>query len=699
MTAIEKLDRLLRLARWALIPYLIGVLFALVGAVLLVGYGLAHASGPSIGAFFLTLAAVGLVAAGLPFFLLTKSTTPFWLTLRLAGLAVMLLAAGVIGRMLWMLVIEPRVMAARYDYLMSTLEPGEVTEQSLMLDGELAGVRVSVSVRVPRDVTLQSDRTHVLEALQSLNVEPVETNLANPLVRIPDEAILTVDDRPLTDLPGWQRDDSPATVWPAADAVLPAGKYRVQADFWFAGVSQLPSDPRPCRLESLDADAWLTQRAAQVGTSVRPVIVASMGLKYRLGYRGYSHRWPALNTRGDAAHWREHFARLSLPRCSELQAQLDADRAAQAAADAERRFATGDVGMPLEDNPLRRAICAGDEINTRRLLTLPGAKRSPLGAILADCAINTPRPDLLRLVLPELLAREDHDDAYCQVIVAVHQHHQVELARLLLAEGLSLDCPGRDTPAWRLPFELRDNNGELVPVTWDESTQAWLEFLIQQGIKVCAPHFGDSLLARAVLDAPEGTLQVLLDNGCDPHEPGFNARLASLSEDMPSLNPAVRLWPLRRFAAGRHGIAPLDDAAIARLNRQLDGVTPIELEVSNGPRSDLIYRLRGLALQEPALVHYLLAKGQNISHAAGETCQTWFTPGYEPSDPKATTLPEVALLDTFSDAQLAELIKPWSMYCTAVEPMPEVRNFAPNALGTYLCRRGVVACGASITLK
>jgi hypothetical protein len=99
------------------------------------------------------------------------------------------------------------------------------------------------------------------------------------------------------------------------------------------------------------------------------------------------------------------------------------------------------------------------------------------------------------------------------------------------------------------------------------------------------------------------------------------------------------------------------------------------------------------------LVQYLLAKGQSISHAAGETCQTWFTPGYEPSDPKATALPEAALLDTFSDAQLTELIKPWSMYCTAVKPMPEVNNFAPNGLGTYLCRRGVVACGTSITLK
>ena len=141
---------------------------------------------------------------------------------------------------------------------------------------------------------------------------------------------------------------------------------------------------------------------------------------------------------------------------------------------------------------------------------------------------------------------------------------------------------------------------------------------------------------------------------------------------------------------GRFGIGPLTSDDIKHITGRI-GTATDEYIAINQDGSTFQFRFRRQLLAEPALLRYMLQHGGQTDLAGGKQCESWYTPGYQPSDPAATELPEKAVLDSLSDQELKALAKPFAAHCSA-RPLSETKNFAPNALGTYLCQRGIVAC-------
>ncbi|MFO1427362.1 MAG: hypothetical protein U1F11_10410 [Steroidobacteraceae bacterium] len=679
-----------RIARWLLLPYVLGVLFTAFGQLLLAGYGLAHASESAAGAFLRLLLIVGGVAIALPLSVLSNSRALPWRIARAFGLVAMALFSIPIGQTVWRLVIEPRLMIRQFDALMANVvQQPEVTETPLRLGGQLAGVRVTVTLRLAAATPASVPGASVLELLESLQLAPVEAGAGSMgMDPIPYRPRITIDGRPFAAPP-------PPSDPSAPPAMLPAGLYRIEKSFWFTGVSRIPDDPQNglCREESLDGEAWRRQAVDSIGGARQPVIGTRLALKYRLGYRNFIRRWPAIGFRGDPAAWRAAFAQLPLSTCAAAKQQLEAARQRQQVEEGERRFLAGQRSIADEFNPLYLAMCAGDLEKTARYLG-DGMPRFPLASRIVSCPVQ--RRDLAMLVLTTraLHLRTDEPDGYCQVLRALYFHQDADALQRLADERLPLRCESGRGDEWLAAFVRRDANGELNQPKWNEDTHRWLEFLVRSKVPVCAPNMEGSVLAAAMLEAPAKTLRLLLEAGCAQDRRGFAAPALLATPTGSRRATAAQLWPVRRFLQGTAGVAPLSGPEIATLDRLFQPPDGDELIGINERGTTFWYDLRQLLVRSAPLLHYSLQHQGDLALTGGTPCRSWYDPGYEATDPAAATLPEKALLDTLSNEQLARLIQPYNCTNDSVRPMTELQNFAPNGLGTYLCGRGVGACPA-----
>ncbi len=683
--------KLVRFARWLLLPYLLGVVFLAFGSFLMAGYGLAHASEGAIGAFMLILALTAAAAMLLPLALLTNSAHPVWVALRALGLIVMAFTSTKIFEIVWQLEIEPRMMNAKFRSVMQRLEPGALQEEPLLIGAVPAGVRVIANIRLTEATDMDQYGALLLDAMRSMQLAPATRGVGSvALNKFPYQATISFQGKPLEALPGFERPTQAGASWPSASAALPAGIYRAESQFWFPGISSLPGDAGVCRDDALDKDQWQTALLKQMDRAARPVISTRLSLKYRLGYPSWHREWAPLKFRGNEATWRAAFSTLALDTCSVRKALQEREAKAREVMEAEQKFAAGDTALPTRLNPLFLAMCAGDVEKTRRLLAEPVASRFDLEAMTVECAVKRRDADMLALALPKLFGQTGEKEGYCTVLLNVYGTRSAELLQRIDALQLPLQCDGADGNYWSRSLDTKDENGNPMPIAWDDEMHHWLQFLLKHGVSVCSRTSEGSLLAEAVLEAPRKTLELLLDAGCDPRTFGRSAKAGELTAGEQWLGSATSLWPIRRYLQGRFGIGPLTSDDIKHITGRV-GTATDEYIAINQDGSTFQFRFRRQLLAEPALLRYMLQHGGQTDLVGGKQCESWYTPGYQPSDPAATELPEKALLDSLSDQELKALAKPFAVHCSA-RPLTETKNFAPNGLGTYLCRRGIVAC-------
>jgi hypothetical protein len=687
-------DRLQRVARILLGPYIVGVLLAVPVIFGLLAYGLAHASAGAGGQLLGMLGAGAVVAIGVPLTILLPGRGLFMRLIKSAGLLVMAVGLAGEARLLWYVMLEPAWMTFRFHREMDKLSIAGTTESPLYLDGKPAGIHLAVDVRVKHRVTMDTYGRLAFSVLQEPAIamtEVVDGGRTPPLSQDYMPVSITYGGRPLESLPGiGPRGDG--RNWPPEGVSLPAGVYRVERDFWLWGLRTPYGDTKPCRTdEAMDAQREPAMRKTQ-GHLLQVLLGTRMSLNGRLGYRHFQLASKPLQYRYAHEQWLSVLPSLPVEACSAVTERKRLAEEAAAAARAEQLYAAGSTMLNEKDNPLYREMCAEDLEPLRRRLA-GGAPRYNLSGMTWQCAVDRPRPELFALLIPVLYARTEERDAYCDTLREMHGQRMLDFLAIVAAEKLPLVCPGERSADWRTGISPHDAHGSHVWAPPAEETYRWLSLLKSQNVALCdnTPD-GDNLLRTYIVSEPAKTIELLLDAGCDVQERPKRNPQPRFDEHAPL--SAAALWMLRRFDDGKGESAPppVDPARIPIITKRIGDVQTSELtEVDPVTGRTFLDDHGSAAMRNPQLMLYLLAHGVRLDAAAHNIPRSWFYPGYNPSN--NNELLERPMLDELSVAQLRELIAPVdSLTHQPAVPMSEVQNFSQAGLGTYLCRRSVIEC-------
>jgi hypothetical protein len=485
---------------------------------------------------------------------------------------------------------------------------------------------------------------------------------------------------------------------------LPAGRYRIERVFWFAGLdaaSAAPDDqthephclkdyPDPARM---DADLRQLQGVA---------LEASFGVRFdltqRRGYRSFNLDAP-LSYVYQHRPLSELAARHPLPACA-------AQYQAQQARARVTRYLGGD------NSELEARLCAGDEAGVRAALAL-GAPKGSVWPRLNACTVDQPREALFALLVPYAYAQsQGQGDAwrYCGLLAGLHNTGNLSYLRRLADLKLPLVCePDRDSEpeVWRNGFDpsmpsARSGPRKSARPLNDATQLEWLALMKAQGLPICKSSAnGTTLLQLSVKHRSAAVIEFLLDAGCDPHAPppdkpvldGGNSGLPARAEVQPVL--PVAGWTLRRFRTpDRNSTSPIDPDRVATITRRMGSLRAAEI---NGPAptqgTSLLMAYRAEVLRNPALLHHLVQQGARLD-ATDSHGTSWFEGVADDSalgDPRDKPRDRpFAMLDALSDAQLRELIRPGPK---GLRQLADEHRTA-STFNTYLCKRKLGPCGA-----
>lgn len=692
-TPFEKLQAL---ARGLLVVYIPGVLFAGMVAFGAFGYGLAHASG-SAGIIFLAVFGLGLaLAVGLPLLLLLPSLSPGMKVLKSLGMLALAAGLCLVAKAVWYATLEPALMTMRFQNAMDELSLGTVTEQPLLIDGKVVGLRLGIDVRLNKELKADPQGYRAMEFMQKpyLGLARANGGSSDVGLRARGLASVTLNGTALESLPGWAgagRDGGGL----AKDAMLPAGVYHVTQDLLLAGLDRDAASV-PCLMEKTVRDLTLKQLVANSGKDIIATLGVRMALRDRLGYRHFERQTAPLKFRYDAAQWEKDLPQLPVESCSVLEERRALAEKAAARARAEVRYAASDLTLPDRDNPLYEDMCADDLEPLRRRLAA-GTPPYLLSGKLEECGIRRPRPELFALVMPVLHARASQSAEYCDVVRALHGSRSIPLLEQLEAMGLPLYCEGERRSDWRGGIQPFDANGSPVLDPPAEDTLRWLQLLVRADVPVCDPVPGKgSLLNRFSAVGSPPLIELLLKAGCDPRfKPAVRSSWGS-AHPVP-FSPQV-MWAIRRFIHKPYEnlVLPVEAARFTTLNRLMGEPGAAEL---NAPDPEtgraFLHDYTGIVIDNPELLVFLVSRGLRLdaaAHAAADApARSWYAPGYRASD--NGNLVEKPMLDRLTPEQLRQLITPRDLReGSPGVPMNEADNFSEAGLGRYLCGRGVIPC-------
>lgn len=585
-------------------------------------------------------------------------------------------------------------MSHRFNSAMSELSIQAVHEQPLYLNGKLAGLNLVLDVRVKHDIKLDRYGAPALDVLsgpQIIMAKAVNNSLMAPLEGY-RKARLTKAEQPVESLSEIQL-TSEGDPKPGANAVLRAGVYRSSRDFWLIGVEQQNGDSTPCRSDDKNL-AWRTPRLPGAsGAAMQATFETRFSLRDRLGYRYFRLDSPPLQFRYDHAAWTTTLAQLSIESCANRAEQMRLAAVAAEQAHNEQLYAEGSRQLREEDNPLYREICA-DDLGPLRQRLAAGVPPYPLSGKLWQCVISRPNLELFALLMPVIHARVDDNTEYCDTVRTLHSKRLLDHLATLVELKLPLVCAGARRNEWHGAVIPLDESGGQIWLPPAAQTYRWLQLLRAGAVPLSEPWEFGNLLTLYVAREPAATLELLLDAGCDPH-PKPSRSLQLDGSERAAYSAAV-WWAIRRITNGRaeNLVAPIDPARIAGISRRMGNATAAELNaVDPVSGNNFLLDYGKYVFAEPALMQYLLSRGARLDVAPHFPRMSWYSPGYNASS--GNELREKPMLAVMNKEQLRKLIAPRDVLDnTPAQPMPEIANFSPTGLGTYLCQRGVISCAS-----
>jgi hypothetical protein len=736
--------RIVRILRWALIPYLIVVALCGFFTIILVGYGLAHGSEESNAKFFVLLLSVMAAVAIPPFALLLKSHALWVRALQLIGMAVLIVVLFVFVRFVFHLFVEPAMWARRFDTVVKPITIESVNEAPHMLGGTQIGLRVTANVRLPESVPLDRNGDAVLKALNhSMHLAVPELKGGNRSAPFestaPGYIPVLFNGKPLDDLPGMKAyNEHPyygdGSTVPDGHVILPAGLYQVTRVFWLNGLRETNPDQRskdenaaPCKIE-YPKNTYLEYWEPHLVTTTNAQLTVNIGerisLGGRRGYRGFNRSAP-LKYRYDHAQWKAALAALPLKSCAVWDEAKQVIKATEEKAQAEIEFARASVTNA--NKALHDEVCRGaaDKVAARMIAEKPAdgpwMPNFPLAEIVMDCTITKPQPEIFKQLAPAFYARPE-GTAYCTMLEKLHGERNIAYLQTLAQLKLPVDC--LDKEAWRGGLEPliaaanpKRVEGQPKPVpdaTKIADAVQWLKQLKALKIDVCTQRVSDRDEVNNVVEKFKGKtlldevirrgnpllIEALLDAGCNPHvQLNSSSARSTLPEDF---LPASVWWTFRRHRAlTDEGTAPLDTVnadVLVKLDRVL-AVRAASLNAAYSPADEAVLGVahERVMTSAPTLLAALAKAGARLDAADGNGA-SWFYfvgNGMKWQDGYAN------VLDQLSDKQMKQLIAPkiiatgapgQTMNALALPARNSADWGDPRPFRDYVCKRKLLDC-------
>ncbi len=683
------LPRWLRVARALASLNLVGVVIAAPLVIIMMGYGLAHASGND-SAKFLMMVLGGTVLLGI--MPLGVFAPRHWVASALlwaiGGLA-LLASSVVVGKITWVAVVEPMWLSHRFSTEMGRVVMEHVEHEPLQLHGVTAGMQLSVTLRLPADASddrfgssvedlLRSSQLVTAKRMAGIGTIPFALTQARAKVWQGDRLIVETRER---NVEGSRR--TPA---------LKAGIYRVTRTQWFWGLDGWDDSQPPCFDEIPMGDE--ASHALRGLDSVSVVAQASTraSLEMRRGYRDHVLRSKPFAVAYEHERWMQTLASLPLQSC---KARAEAKRLAQAKAEAEAhkaRYARGDMTLASQDNPLTKALCAKDLPAVRELLAA-GVPNFSLSNMIHECGIGSHTPELFNLMMPLLYARESERTAYCHLLEPLLERRDTAALAHFHALGLPPTCA---TAGHFIRILGHINTMAALPAP---QQLAWVKQLGAWGAPLCkaSPDL-NTLLQHAMQHGSEALLSHLMNQGCDPAVlPSFtllegqSARLLNVS--------ARFIWRARvlRLKVGKEQLSgDLDLDGVARLTPRIGEVSDEEI-TRHHPRfgGNLLFMHpygSGSMSEDALMIEWLASRGVRLD-AADTSGRSWYGRGYAVTSPKRNFIRNHEVLNVLSVTQLQILIHPVVLSTgQPAQPMDALQDMAPGGLGEYLCLRKAIDC-------
>ncbi len=641
-------------------------------------YGLAHAGGAKAAVLIVVLLlAFGALAVG-PFLVFGRPGRPAKGFTRVLGGMLLLVSLGLGIQSIWFTTIEPALLNARFDHAVSRVQVKAVETVPLRLGAVPVGVRVHLLLEVTDpigsdEVGLAARR--MLDGLQLVQ-EPAITpsNRVLPFSHSYRPSDLQLNGQPL------QRD-------PTNRQPLVAGRYRMSNDFLFLGLRQGRDGIPHCRLQAREAepaDGWPAFAAQLPGGTLNmaAVVAGNLGLSMRRGNRFAQRQSETFSVRFDAIRWPQQLAALPVETCDAQDTRLAAEAAAAKAATHAQRYAAGDAGLNLEDNPLYKELCAHDVAAVKARLAV-AAPRRDVAHMVRDCTLTRWHPELHELMLPVLYARVEERAAYCDMLEPALAQRRVGRLEQLQRLGLPPMCAtDKHLSQVLYPGEHNHNLPRVAPNS--SGTIEWLQQLQALGADICATSDKRSSLVQLAAPLAEAVLlQYLLDAGCDP-------LLLPAYGHVGTAQSAALSLAARRFAHADEPHAPRLEPLPEALVQRFGDVTDEEIRrIEPGTGRGVLSRSLGFFYSGPLLAH-LVQRGAALD-AADDAGSSWYWLGNLSG---ARIAPQqLASLDVLSVEQLRVLIKPVvTRTGQPGKPMRGAEDRHPGSFGAYLCSRGAVSC-------
>lgn len=658
----------------------------------MLSYGLAHSSSADSAAFLVLFAGVFLVLAGSPLALLRKGGGTVLKIMKVVGGVVLLAGLAGLCLLAFGLLIDPVQQERRFRQSIEGIEIIEVEETPERIAGQIAGLHIAATMQLPRGFTFDAlnysleDRIGAAahEFIRDVRLGTLE-HAGNGLGWAPFMAVgkprITVDGSPIESRGGNQAYVERGHF---GEFTLPAGTYRIENIFWFAGIGgaqQFQPDGSVVEVQCIEAlSDYINEGLAFAdGRELGATFSGRFSLGGRRGYRGHGASRP-LAFRYDHARWLAARSALPLPTCEDVRAKylvdkpvfddaaLAHERQREAAGFAEaKRLQTRDSFA----DSVGHSICWSNADNLASLLRREQSvfelRESELGCLLAD-----EKRDMFDLAVPALHARDANHRQYCDLLGRFHDTGNMPMLRRLAALDLPLSCGGAHQDRWRNglnPSTATRSHLELpVRGVDDPSILEWLRLLETSGVAICSPaDDGSTLLQHVVMHYGAPIIEYLLEAGCDPHAvpprvPVLKHASAEQAADRFQPILPVAGWTLRRFRHAADALtSPIDPSRIALISQRMgdlraDEINLLEYRVPTDrtgyatPFGEaFLVAFRQQIAKEPRLLAYLVDHGArlDVSSRYGEK---WFEglppgvaaghlPGVSGPAPTSTELP------------------------------------------------------------
>lgn len=580
-------------------PFYLGALVIAAPFVLgLFGYGLAHASENALGQLMLMLAVVFIVLFVPPLALLNTKPGPIVAGLQTIAIVPLLIGTFGLLKLLHFLVIEPVWTTVKFQHAMRAIGAVKVQEQSIHVDGRLAGVKIIRDLELKHDVALDIYGEHVREVIDRLYVSPADptSSMSSAFSYEQRRPETTFANRPLDEVVAAE---ITAEARAAAKTLqqleklntlrkLPRGIYRTEQTFFLWGLDGSDVALGPCRRDTPHTDDEIASYAAASNTPLQVTSFTRMDLGMRRGYSNFELPAVPIRYRYEHSTWMRALPQLAIESCEVRAARKQAADAEVKRIQNEAWYAAGDSRLQTEDNPLFNEMCAGDLAAVQSRLAL-GTPKFSLSGKLYECTITRSDPAMFALVLPALRVRDDEHKYYCDILRSVHAWRKLPHIEALIATHQPLQCSDAEDPitaddlkmcdptyqfdrclnyrargsqTWRAGVVPYDEHGspEFAPEERTD-TLAWLKLIQSQGIAICeTAKDGTNLLQDVVRRYHSDVIAFLLQSRCDPQAPQpINPH--PQDHEITGYTPS-KWWYFRRSTDSTFFTTPLDDAPI-----------------------------------------------------------------------------------------------------------------------------------------